>query len=221
MAFTAKRIYRGLNGAELKEILPQRVREAMSLDNTVNVARGFPLLRYTVRIELIPYRSAGQDRAGLEQLAPDKSIVYECDGEYFVPVETEALALEEESPIYGKEADPQELRTLAGLGTVESIRTNTGELVDVRTKPGEKPNAPAVRIPDEAAPLPAPAAPFDPNEDAKKTYEIEEQRWRASHPDDGIEKAIRDASFDPAGALKSAPGRVSIVGSGGIYRGRR
>ena len=79
--FQTKRIYRGLNGGELKQILPQRVAEAMSTDNAVNVTRGFPLLKYEVKITLAPYRAAGTTREGLPVDLPDTAIVYEVEGE--------------------------------------------------------------------------------------------------------------------------------------------
>ena len=230
--FQTKRIYRGLNGGELKQILPQRVAEAMSTDNAVNVTRGFPLLKYEVKITLTPYRAAGTTREGLPVDLPDTAIVYEVEGEYFVPVEFAALELVEESPLYGREADPQELRQLAGLGTIESMRTNTGELVDVYTKPGGKDplvEPPLVRIPDEPPPVPlAPlvqtevtaAQQVAPNEDPDATYKIEEQRWAGSHEDPSISRAVKAALDDPAAAMRSAPGRVSIVGQNRPGRGR-
>jgi hypothetical protein len=230
MAFQTKRIYRPVNGQELKDIIPARVREAMLLDNTVNITRGFPLLKYEVKITLTPYRSAGMTREGIPVDLPDTSIVYEVAGEYFTPFEPAAVELVEESPLYGREADPQGLRTLAGLGTIESVRTSTGELVDVRTKPGSKePDVPPplVTIPD-APPVPPPppllqsevttAQQVAPNEDPDTTYKIEESRWAGSHEDPAIARAVKAALDDPSAALKSAPGRVSIVGEGGTRR---
>jgi len=126
------------------------------------------------------------------------------------------------------------LRRLAQQGTVESMRTNTGELVDVRTKPGtnEPAAAPLVRIPD-APPIPPPPPLTQPEvtaaqqvstasagEDPDKTYEIEESRWASSHQDAGIERAVKNAVDDPAAALNSAPGRVSIITPEGVRRGR-
>lgn len=231
MAFQTKQLYRGLNGAELKTIIPARVAEAMNQDNALNIARGFPLLRYEVTIKLIPYRSAGQDRDGKPVDLPDTAIVYQVEGEQFIPVDTAALELEEISPLYGRDADPQDLRRLAQQGTVESMRTNTGELVDVRTKPGttELVAAPLVRIPD-APPVPPPPPLTQPEvtaaqqtsagEDPDKTYEIEEGRWAKAHQDAGIERAVKNAVDDPSAALNSAPGRVSIVTSEGVRRGR-
>ena len=233
MAFQTKRIYRPISGGELKDIVPARVREAMLLDNTVNIARGFPLLRYEVRITLTPYRSAGMTCEGVPVDLPNTAIVYEVEGQYFTPFEPAALELVEESPLYGREDDPQELRALAGLGTIESIRTNTGELVDVRTKPGSKePEVPPplVTIPDAPPePLPPPliqsevtaAQQVAPNEDPETTYKVEEQRWAGSHEDPAIGKAVKAALDDPAAALRSAPGRVSIVGEGGTRRRSR
>jgi hypothetical protein len=224
MAFQTKRIYRALNGGELKQIMLQRLTEAMSLDNTVNIVRGFPLLKYEVRVALTPYRSAGVDRSGAPIDVPDGAVVYEVNGEYFTPVEAAALELVEESPLYGREADPQELRTLAGMGTIETVRTNTGELVDVRTKPGSLEPAvepPKVTIPDTPPPPPVPpltqqevtkALETTGAEDADTTYKIEEQRWAGSHTDPALERAIKSAVDDPQGAMRAAPGRVSIVG---------
>jgi hypothetical protein len=230
--FQTKRIYRPVNGQELKDIIPARVKEAMLLDNTVNIARGFPLLKYEVKITLTPYRSAGMTREGVPVDLPDTAIVYEVDGQFFTPFEPAAVELVETSPLYGREEDPQALRTLAGLGTIESIRTNVGELVDVRTKPGSKePDVPPplVKIPDEPPVPPEPplmqtevttAQQVAPNEDPDTTYKVEEQRWAGSHEDPAIGKAVKAALDDPSAALKSAPGRVSIVGEGGTRRRR-
>jgi len=231
MNFQVKRVYRPLSGGEFKGdpekldgILPRRLAYVMSLDNAVNMARGFPLIKYKITVELIPYRSAGMSRDGLPVDLPDTAIVYEVDGVYFVPVEFAALELVEESPLYGREADPQELRTLAGMGTIETVRTNTGELVDVRTKPGSLEPAvepPKVTIPDTPPPPPVPpltqqevtkALETTGAEDADTTYKIEEQRWAGSHTDPALERAIKSAVDDPQGAMRAAPGRVSIVG---------
>ena len=96
--FQTKRIYRPVNGQELKDIIPARVREAMMLDNTLNVARGFPLLKYEVKVTLTPYRSAGMTREGVPVDLPDTAIVYEVDGQFFTPFEPAAPPPRIENP---------------------------------------------------------------------------------------------------------------------------
>jgi hypothetical protein len=204
VAFESKKVYRALNGNEVKTIMSQRVLAAMLEDNAVNMARSFPLLRYEISIKLTPYQAAGSGEP-----KPEKDITYEVDGAVFIPVLEQAVELVENSPLYGREADPQALRELAQQGTVETTRTNTGELVDVRSKPGSK-TEPAVEPPPVVIKEPQswpdgqqPGA----GESADETLKIEEARWAQRKPDEAVEKAVetRDPSY--------APGRVSTIRS--------
>jgi hypothetical protein len=210
MAFEQRKVYRALNGHELKKIVAQRVEAALGEDNALNMARAFPLLRYEISVKLTPYHAAG---AG--EPKPDPDICYSIDGAVLVPVMEQAVELVEASPLYGREADPQALRTLAEQGTVETMRTNTGELVDVRSKPGSR-TEPAVDTP--AADGKAPGDAGSPGETKEETEAIEAQRWQQKKPDNAVEKAIetRDPSY--------APGRVSVIKSaiegGGQDHGR-
>ena len=204
MAFESRKVYRALNGAEIKTIISQRVLAAMMEDNALNMARSFPLLQYEVTVKLTPYHQAGPN-----DVKPDPDITYQVDGAVFSPVEAEpSVVLVEKSPIYGKEADPQELRKLAEQGTVETTRTNTGELVDVRSKPGSK-TEPAVEPPPVQIVEPqswadgkAPAA-GSLLETAEETAEIEAARWRGAaggtEPNDPIVRNRRHANPDEAG----------------------
>jgi hypothetical protein len=153
--------------------------------------------------------------AGDQAPVPDGVIAYQVDSEVFTPYEPAAVELVEQSPLYGTEADPQDLRRECGLGTIETVRTLTGELVDKRMRP----TAPAVVVEPELPDLkpigPAPAS----DETVEQTVAIEAQRWNQIHQPGDIEKAI--AARDPA----LAPGRVSVIKSvqegGGQDHGRR
>jgi hypothetical protein len=216
MAFETKRIYRAANGHELKTIMSQRVLAAMQEDNALNMARAFPLLRYEVRVKLTPYHQAGPN-----DVHADADINYEIDGCVYIPSNTEpALELVETSPIYGKEADPQELRKLAEQGTVETAYTNTGEKVDVRTRPGtaEPPEMPpAVITQPQSWPAEKPEPPPPVDERPEDTLAAEEARWR-NRRDPEVERATSIAvrNFEEAGEIKlpkEAAGRVSIIRS--------
>ena len=224
--FETKKIYRAIDGSEIKKIMSQRILEAMSQDNTLNIARAFPLLKYQISVKLTPYHTAG---AGEPKSDPD--ICYEVDGLTYCPVLDQAVELVETSPLYGRDADPQELRKLAEQGTVETMRTNTGELVDVRTKPGQR--VPAVEPPPsvitEPQSWPDPQAPGSAaviTESPEETFKEEEKRW----------KTIRDKETDAAVGLAlqqiatgtvepPANERVSIIKSaaegGGAVHGKR
>ena len=207
MPFESRKVYRALNGEEIKTIMSQRVLAAMQMDNALNIARAFPLIRYEITVRLTPYQLAGKDAK------PDVDVVYEVDGSVYVPSNAEpTVELVESSPLYGVEADPQELRRLAEQGTVETARTSTGELVDVRTKPGTK--EPPV-MPESVTPAAEPPPPAD--EDPAQTYAAEEQRWK-SRKDPEVERATSMAlrNFEESGEIKHpgiAAGRVSIIKS--------
>lgn len=227
MAFNeVRKVYRPINGQELKDILPKRVAEAMLHDNVVNVARAFPLVSYKVHVEIQPYQLAGKDAQGNPIAHPDaRAICYDVEGELFVPVYESTVELVEQSPIYGSEADPQDLRRMGEVPVIDSARTEIGELVDVKLpvprkarETSEAPDAPAVIvIPGDPAYVPADAPP-SPGEDPKVTYAVEEERWKRSRGDKQVDAAVE--SRDPS----LAPGRVSVITSvaegGGQDHGR-
>ena len=129
MGFEVKRPYRALNGAELKDIMVAKLKQAMDLDATLNLMRSFPLVQYEVTVKLRPFINVGTTAASVK---PGPEQVYQIDGQEFMVVEPEALELVDLSPIYGVNGDPQELRREIGAGTVETRKTDPGELVDVR-----------------------------------------------------------------------------------------
>jgi hypothetical protein len=245
MAFEQRPVYRPLSGQDLKDIIPARVREAMGLDSTINIARSFPLVRYEVKITITPFEARGT----MDPKELPAAGEYVVDQMIYSPVMDQAVELVEKSPIYGREADPQELRQLAGQGTVQSARTNTGEVVDVRTKPGSRELAqdlPPVRIVEpQSPPAEPPAAKANANpharydmaeppsaeESAEETAKIEEQRWAAKKPDRAAAEAQSAIinNFGQTGEVQHpggpAAGRVSVIRSvadgGGQDHGRR
>jgi hypothetical protein len=220
MAFETKKVYRALNAHEMKTIISQRVLAAMMEDNALNMARAFPLIQYNVSVELTPYHQAGPN-----DVKPDPNIRYEVDGAVYIPSNTEpAVELVETSPIYGKEADPQDLRKLAEQGTVETARTQTGEMVDVRTRPGtqEPPEMPHVVIPP-----PDPPAKGRPDERPEETAAAEQQRWtqvKDPEVDKATSQIIRNFEEGDVKHPGLAAGRVSVIKSvaqgGGTDHGR-
>ena len=131
MPFEIRKPYRALNGAELKEILVERLKAAMDLDATLNLVRSFPLVKYKVSVTLTPYIKVG---IAATDVKPEREMLYEVYGEEFMQVQGEILELVEESPIYGVEADPQALRKLTTGEVIDTRRTDTGELVDARIR---------------------------------------------------------------------------------------
>jgi hypothetical protein len=240
MSFVEKKIYRAVNGADLKVGLLERARVAadlmvakmkkeMEADNTVNIVRAFPLFRFEITAKIIPYASQGRDRQNVAQYAADRDIVYEADGEFFVP--TDAFVFEEESPIYGKDEDPQKFRDLVNQPRIQSARTDAGEIVDVRGNTETVPQAPRLPQPEpiaeatpkqELAPVTVEAPSIAPGETEEETYQREEKNWTAPpRRDYAVDKAIKAAINieDPqeaaAEASQLAPGRVSVVGRQG------
>ena len=216
MAFET-RIYRPVNAAEWKQIMVARIQAALDADSTLNIMRSFPLFSYRISIALTPYRNQGTDQQGktLPPL-PGNAIAYECEGEVFIPVFESAVELVEESPVYGHDADPQQLRTAAAMPTVETARSSIGEIVDVRVPPPVKKTVELE--PAEPFEPTAPPVPIAPEEKADDTIRVEEGRWSAAHSDAKSEAAVehRDPSL--------APGRVSVIKSvaegGGSDHGR-
>jgi hypothetical protein len=225
MPFDVRKPYRALNGAELKEVIVARLKTAMDLDATVNLTRSFPLVRYRVTVELTPFIRTG---IGAADVKPEHQSVYEVEGEAFLPVQEEAIELVEESPIYGVDGDPQQLRKLAGMGTVETRKTDTGETVDVRirdrgpqpelarvsSRPMVQPEATQPAREFESGTLAAPSmderldwAPADPNNPGGKL----QQQPGYKVAEKAISKAVQEGEIPP-----NAAGRVSIVGSGGV-----
>ena len=216
MAFETRRIYRPINGLEWKVIMVERIKAALDADSTQNIMRSWPLFAYKISISLTPYRAQGTDQMGATMPPlPGAPIAYEVDGEIFVPVLESAVELVENSPVYGHDADPQALRTLAAQPTIEKGRSDIGEVVDIRVPPPK----PKVELePAEAFEPTAPPVPINPDEKVDDTIRVEEGRWGSAHQDAKAEAAIerRDPSL--------AAGRVSVIKSvaegGGADHGR-
>jgi hypothetical protein len=216
MSFEVKRIYRPVNGLEWKAIMVERIKAALDADSTLNIMRSFPMFAYKISIALTPYRPQGTNQQGatLPPL-PGAPIAYEVDGEVFVPVLESAVELVEQSPVYGHDADPQQLRILAAQPTIEKGRSDIGEVVDIRVPPPK----PKVELePADPFEPTAPPVPIAPEEKLDETIRVEENRWGAAHQDPKAEAAIerRDPSL--------AAGRVSVIKSvaegGGQDHGR-
>ena len=223
MPFEVKRPYRALNGAELKDIMVAKLKQAMDLDATLNLMRSFPLVQYEVTVKLRPFINVGTTAASVK---PGPEQIYQIDGQEFMVVEPEALELVDLSPIYGVNGDPQELRREIGAGTVETRKTDTGELVDVRVR-DKGPQPPPERISTRGPMLPAaePTQPARPDAGSLAPPTSDElldwagpdgggkmqerPGYRAS--DRAVGEAVREGEVPP-----NAAGRVSIIGSHGF-----
>jgi hypothetical protein len=216
MSFEVKKVYRPENAHEWKGAMVSRVGAALDEDSTLTLMRSFPIFDYKISITLTPYAPQGTDQQG-KPLPPKPGVptVYEVDGIIFVPVLESAVELVEQSPVYGHDADPQELRTLAAQPTIEKGRSDIGEVVDIRVPPPK----PKVELePADPFEPTAPPVPIAPEEKLDETIRVEENRWGAAHQDPKAEAAIerRDPSL--------AAGRVSVIKSvaegGGQDHGR-
>jgi hypothetical protein len=198
MAFETKRIYRPMSAAEWKDVMLSRIKSALDADGTLTLMRSYPIFDYKISIALTPYSPTGTDQQG-KTLPPKPGVStgYEVDGIVFCPVFEASVELVEQSPVYGAEADTQDLRQLAAMPTVETARSAIGEVVDMRL-----PAKAAVAL-EPTAPL----VPIAPEEKVDDTIRVEEGRWAAAHSDAKAEAAVehRDPSL--------APGRVSVIKS--------
>ena len=213
MSFEVRKVYRPVTAQEWREIMVARVKAALDADGTLTIMRSFPMFNYKISIGLTPFRPQGIDQSGKTiPPLPGTEIVYECDGQVFVPVFESQVELVEQSPVYGHDADPQSLRTLAAQPTIEKGRSEIGEVIDIKIPP------PKPKEPEETFVPTAPPVPIVPGEKEDETIKVEESRWSDSRTDSKAEQAIAERNPD------LAPGRVSVIQSvaegGGQNHGR-
>ncbi len=115
-----------LNGEELRNGIYLRVKQGVEQAMLLRAMQSFPLVRYRVTIEVIPYRSQGNAEP-LQDAAKMQKVVVE--GHEFIEVTEEGAELVHDSQIIGWDKDPQVERAEVGLGRVETRRVE-GQYVD-------------------------------------------------------------------------------------------
>jgi hypothetical protein len=149
--------HHSLNGDELRTIIEQRVKQGILQGMNLRAMYAYPLVRYKVTIEVVPYRPQGSQPPVEDLGKVERCIV---DGQEYVAVVEDAVELVHDSPVIGWEKDPQQEREDSGLGRMETRRiegqfidTHVGKRIDI-----EEPELPPVRG-RMAQPSPAPKPP--------------------------------------------------------------
>jgi hypothetical protein len=136
--------HHSLNGDELRTIIQERVNQGILQSMNLRAMYSFPLVRYKVTIEVIPYRPQGLNEPIQDDKNAQKCIV---EGQEFIEVLEDAVELVHDSPIIGYDSDPQKEREEVGLGRVETRRIE-GQFIDThvgRKIEIEEPELPPVR----------------------------------------------------------------------------
>lgn len=192
MALGKPQTYHAISGDELGKILLERVKQGIHQALDLRNIRAYPLLRYKIAVELTPYQPAGDDTP-----TADAAQRFLCEGQQFVEITENAVALVEESPIIGYEVDPQQVRERAGIGRMTTKKVE-GQNVDVHEKP---PGVEAPAFHEPAAPAP-PAAVL--TEAQARAIDTEQREtWSTISPDADFHRAIATE--------QEVPGRVVIV----------
>jgi hypothetical protein len=224
MANTRPTSIHSLNGDELRALIEQRVKQGILQAMNLRGMYSFPLVRYKITIEVLPFRSQGRD----EPLPDDKN-AQRCviEGQEFIQVVEDSVELIHDSPILGWDKDPQEERAETGLGKVETRKVE-GQYVDVsvgRTIKIEEPQLPPQRGREAARGGLAPdhkpvdvnagitkgaGAPVTqinpagvPEADAKRILEQEAETWKSPSPDPNFHDALASE--------RELPGRISVL----------
>ena len=165
---TRSQTHHSLNGDELRAIIESRVKQGVLQSMNLRAMYSFPLVKYRVTIEVIPYRPQGAS----EPIEDTKSIQkMTVDGVEYVAVIEDAVELVHDSPIIGFEKDPQVERDEVGLGRVETRRiegqfidTHVGKRIEIEEpelpppsgrRVGQEPIKPPMKAP-VVSPAPAP-----------------------------------------------------------------
>lgn len=213
--------YHSLSGDEIRTIILQRTRQGIDQALDLRVLRSYPLVRYKVTIELIPYQPMGEGHPP----AADQGQRAVIEGREFVEYLPDAVELVHDSGIIGEEKDPQIERQESGLGRMET-KPIEGRFTDVHVgakvkieepeKPplgGRRPIAPPLREPKadvaagitagKAEPLPEVELPGITKEEALRIQRQEAETWAAPAPDSRFSEALSQE--------KPIPGRVTII----------
>lgn len=118
--------HHSLNGDEMRAIIEQRVKQGVMQSMNLRAMYSYPLVRYKVTIEVIPYRPQGAGEPIQDDKTAQRCIV---EGQEFVQVLEDAVELVHDSPVIGYESDPQKEREDVGLGRVETRRIE-GQFID-------------------------------------------------------------------------------------------
>lgn len=227
MANTRNSAHHSLNGDELRTIIEQKVKMGITQSMSLRAMWAFPIVRYKVTIEVIPYKPQGTG----EPIVDDKNIQkMTVDGVEHVAVLEDAVELVHDSPVVGWEVDPQKEREDSGLGRVETRRVE-GQFIDthvgkrIEIEEPELPPPSGRRVGQPIAPplsppkgsagqaakqsiMKGPAFPAEPvnvtgvpEQEADRIAKLEAETWSAPKPDDAIQQAI--ANEEPL------PGRVT------------
>jgi hypothetical protein len=150
--------HHSLNGEELREAIFSRVKQGVLQAMTLRSMHAFPLVRYRVTIEVIPYSSQGSRDPVVDDKNVQKCVV---EGREFLEVVEDAVELVHDSTIIGWDKDPQQERSDLGLGRLETKRVE-GQYIDARvgaTARIEEPELPPPSGRATRAPVVPPLAP--------------------------------------------------------------
>ncbi len=224
--------HHALDGDELRTIIEHRVKQGILQSLNLRAMYSFPLVRYKVTIEVIPYESQGvgepiKDAKNWQQLV--------VEGQEFVAVLEDAVELIHDSPVIGWEIDPQKEREDAGLGRLETRRvegqfidTHVGKRIQIEEpelpppsgrRVGQVPIAPPLKptAPKGSGGQAAkqsvmkgatvPAEPVNdigvPEQEAERIARVEAETWAQPQMDSEIQRAIANE--------ETLPGRVTKI----------
>lgn len=198
--------YHPLDGNEVGVILKNRFDQAIMQALDLRAFRVYPLLKYRITVELIPYQEAGQHADGSLIVEPDKAEIATFDGHEYIMVEQDAVVLSEDSKIIGLETDPQDLRMGAGMGKLVTKKVD-GHVVDDYVGANAIPQAPA--------PEPPPLITTESNPAKTPSEEQEERDWQPENlkGDDDFNAAIAEG--------RDLPGRVTVGGADARKKGKQ
>lgn len=210
-----KNTYHALTGDEMRTVLLQKTRAGIDQAMDLRVFRSYPLVKYRITLELIPYRDQGEGAP-----VPDTAQRCTINGEQFIDVIEDAVILEDASKIIGFEVDPQTIREECGMGRVETVRTGEGHF-DIRQAPrtpeaDRRPTVPEPRTPIQKPKalepeIQEPELPAMSDEDIARKTQEDVAAWSSVSPDTEFRRGIADE--------EPVPGRVTVVGKTG-RRGR-
>jgi len=216
--------HHSLNGDELRTIIEDRVHQGILQAMNLRAMYAYPLVRYSVTIQVIPYESQGPGDPVRNDKFLERCVV---EGREFVEVREEAVELEHDSPIIGWEKDPQVEREETGLGRMETHRVE-GQYVDTRVKSkisvkdpelppvgGRVPRTPALaedhKPVDVAAGLKkGPAISYAASNDLNIPPE-QAQRIARQEAEDWATPAMDPEIHDAIASEKELPGRVTVL----------
>ncbi len=224
--------HHSLDGDELRTIIESRVKQGILQSMSLRAMWAFPIVRYKVTIEVIPFEHQGNSEPTVDTKNIQRCVV---EGQEFVAVLEDAVELIHDSPVIGWEIDPQKEREDAGLGRLETRRvegqfidTHVGKRIQIEEPelpppsgrrvgqvpiaPPLKPTAPkgsagqAAKIPvmkGATVSVDAVNSTGVPEQEAERIARVEAETWAQPQMDSEIQRAI--ANEEPL------PGRVTKI----------